>query len=1337
MADSVRKIIEEFLANMRDDEALPKALAKAAVHGTFLPNDVLVQELKPLVEEIDRLKGSRPDFELAASLVCRQVAEGGPFVGPGGLTDQALKADITFLLGRSMLFAGHLDQADQCLQEAERVLQDLGHREKLPAVLATRGSLSLALGDGNGALSLFRKAENLFQELDDPLGEASAKYGIAQALSLQGETATARNYYLSALELNRSRGQTAEEFRCLVMLAQTFDDVRETEEKAKVLSEAVATASSASIDLSLRLQALAKLGTLHVRLEDKTKAVGILDEGLTLSLDAGDRYFESFFATNLGSVFAMLGRASDARRLFSQALSASKAIGDTEGVVIAERNLALLASKRTIIDSKVQIHRVGTEFDPMDKPEPDVQSTLDELIQEARRLRQSSDPLSQLRSETQVPLLTDQTATALVNEVLHVGASQADPLLTLILLMLVKPRLPSGFDTQTRIVILARIAAFADRSNQPALAMESLAEARALAKDHGFHDEWLSVSANLATLLRRIGKTAESLSLFEEVMSQIGTTAKPGVKAGILANAATAYSDLGQHQRSLELSESAIAEIANDSANQELLLISSINAACSYVGLDRVDDAELRFTEALSLARNLGNAAQEAVCLGHIGSIRMKQGKISAATNLFEQAAQKAESVGDLWNAQHWYFDLGNLYQWTGSDSRAQFCFEKALAISRQVGDLRSEARASLGLGMSSQGDDSINHLFSAWKSCHATGNTSLAVEVALQLVHAYEKQAVGLKELTAAITAGTFSQTPPENRVQDEEALKQARAWFDQARALASQYQGGSDRDSHIVLAETELLRLEGRTEEAIANLQSVSKTSTDPFQVRNSHTGLGGIYFHDMKDPARALPHFEEAIAAQEAINIQITFAEHRIENRNDAAALYLWTAECALALGLKEKAFAICERAKNRELHRLWSYRHDEPLRVATLAELSRKLENRSEAIIQFMPSISKTDVFLIGPGLGPDGQVLTLNNVTLQTILNWYMRMLAAYAAMDTPAALFDPDIEANWLAVVDEVCYEVGHELLAPIHESLLQASPQLESVTFIPYGLLHSIPLHAAKISEDSYWIDQYRVEYSPSSSLLMQTWTNPATQRRRFIGFADAVGDLPMARAEVSHAASVFSGESRTLVGDQASKAEALKQLNKADWIHFACHAKLTFGDAAGSGIFLTSSEENPDAFLDLQELNQRGQLQTGSVVVLSACETGMVMPYFSDEYISLGAGFISAGAGSVISTYWKVKDVCALLIMRRLYEETFVNNQTLSQSVRNAMIHVRELSEQETYSALSTAVKPLGDYSEDLSREVLQQFAARRPNIRPFQHIADWGAFQLVGGGYIAKSH
>jgi len=55
----------------------------------------------------------------------------------------------------------------------------------------------------------------------------------------------------------------------------------------------------------------------------------------------------------------------------------------------------------------------------------------------------------------------------------------------------------------------------------------------------------------------------------------------------------------------------------------------------------------------------------------------------------------------------------------------------------------------------------------------------------------------------------------------------------------------------------------------------------------------------------------------------------------------------------------------------------------------------------------------------------------------------------------------------------------------------------------------------------------------------------------------------------------------------------------------------------------------------------------------VLSACETGLVDPGdLADEYVGLPAGFVQAGAPSVVSSLWAVDDISTALLMSRFYQ-------------------------------------------------------------------------------------
>ena len=57
------------------------------------------------------------------------------------------------------------------------------------------------------------------------------------------------------------------------------------------------------------------------------------------------------------------------------------------------------------------------------------------------------------------------------------------------------------------------------------------------------------------------------------------------------------------------------------------------------------------------------------------------------------------------------------------------------------------------------------------------------------------------------------------------------------------------------------------------------------------------------------------------------------------------------------------------------------------------------------------------------------------------------------------------------------------------------------------------------------------------------------------------------------------------------------------------------------------------------------------GSLVTLSACETGVNLVAAGDEVIGLVRGFLLAGAAGVVSTLWTVDDQATASLMTRFY--------------------------------------------------------------------------------------
>ena len=180
---------------------------------------------------------------------------------------------------------------------------------------------------------------------------------------------------------------------------------------------------------------------------------------------------------------------------------------------------------------------------------------------------------------------------------------------------------------------------------------------------------------------------------------------------------------------------------------------------------------------------------------------------------------------------------------------------------------------------------------------------------------------------------------------------------------------------------------------------------------------------------------------------------------------------------------------------------------------------------------------------------------------------------------------------------------------------------------------------------------------------------------------------------------------------------------------IHIACHARQTLGDEEETAIYLWSEEEESVEMLDLVSLSCDFVLKPGSRVVLSACESGTVMPDFSGEVVSLAGGLITAGAAAVVSSFWRVGDAPSALLFERYYENILERGMSTSASLREAQGALRTMSEAEVHTRLTSIIAESGYAEDPCYTAIPAAFSARRNDVRPFGDTADWAAFFLMG--------
>lgn len=165
------------------------------------------------------------------------------------------------------------------------------------------------------------------------------------------------------------------------------------------------------------------------------------------------------------------------------------------------------------------------------------------------------------------------------------------------------------------------------------------------------------------------------------------------------------------------------------------------------------------------------------------------------------------------------------------------------------------------------------------------------------------------------------------------------------------------------------------------------------------------------------------------------------------------------------------------------------------------------------------------------------------------------------------------------------------------------------------------------------------------------------ATAVRSPLGWAERLPRLPGSRVEVEDIARL-AGAARpgsrveSLLGCAATP-RALRTLlsSPVDLLHLATHARLDSERPRLSAFALTPEAGQGPQSGELSLLDVLGLHLTGTVVVLSACETSSGRLLAGEGVLGPAQAFLQAGAASVLGSYWRVDDRATVDFMHAFY--------------------------------------------------------------------------------------
>lgn len=214
----------------------------------------------------------------------------------------------------------------------------------------------------------------------------------------------------------------------------------------------------------------------------------------------------------------------------------------------------------------------------------------------------------------------------------------------------------------------------------------------------------------------------------------------------------------------------------------------------------------------------------------------------------------------------------------------------------------------------------------------------------------------------------------------------------------------------------------------------------------------------------------------------------------------------------------------------------------------------------------------------------------------------------------------------------------AHDLYRALVEPLRLAIGNRTQLIVVPDRLLYAVPFDALVTGTDNrgptYLIDRFTItvgvalDLEPNTRPTRVRLTGIAPSTLRDAGIADEVGVLRDAGFTVI---------------DDARVAEVEAAAREADVLHFATHGEANDRDPRFARLLLGST------WLHGYEI--AGWTLPGSLVVLSACETGTGSIAGGEGALSLSRAFLRTGARGTIATLWPVGAPTADL-MRVFYD-------------------------------------------------------------------------------------
>ncbi len=239
-------------------------------------------------------------------------------------------------------------------------------------------------------------------------------------------------------------------------------------------------------------------------------------------------------------------------------------------------------------------------------------------------------------------------------------------------------------------------------------------------------------------------------------------------------------------------------------------------------------------------------------------------------------------------------------------------------------------------------------------------------------------------------------------------------------------------------------------------------------------------------------------------------------------------------------------------------------------------------------------------------------------------------------------------------------------------EPVLDLVRDCNQLLVIPDDELNLLPFEALKNRQGQYLVEQFAVQYQYSAMLFEKAGTHP--KRKKVLSFAPFAGDGTADFTQLEYSGDEIAGlPGISFSGAAATKKQFIAHVNRYPVLHLATHAAVN--DTLPLMSYIAFNPADSGHLLYAREIYDL-DLDSTSLVILSACETGAGQLVHGEGLMSLTRAFAYAGCPDIVTSFWKAEDKSTAFIMKGLHRY-LSRGYTVSRALRQARIDLLKSDE------------------------------------------------------------